>query len=61
MAFGDRIKRTITDASLDDAPDATQLIILGLPTACPTCGSHTRLADVPTGWLCTNPSCTFSS
>ena len=31
--------------SLDDSADATQLLKIGAPIACPTCGSHTRPAD----------------
>lgn len=68
MTFGDRIKRTSTAPGAtttmvtDDSPDATALILLGHPIACPTCGSHTRLAqNSSTGWLCQNPACTFST
>ena len=59
--FGERIKRTMTLPG-DDSPEATELILMGYPTACPTCGAHTRTANSSaTGWLCNNPACTFST
>jgi hypothetical protein len=62
VTFGDRTprKRTATLPG-DDSPDATQLILMGYPTACSICGSHTRIADTRQGWLCTNPACAFST
>ena len=47
--------------SPDDSADATQLIKLGAPTACPTCGSRTRPADTPDGWVCLDAACVWSS
>jgi hypothetical protein len=44
----------------DDSADATQLIRIGAPTACPTCGSHTRPAQTPDGWVCLSASCIWS-
>ena len=44
----------------DDSAHATQLIKIGAPIACPTCGSHTRPADTPTGWACLAPTCVWS-
>jgi hypothetical protein len=40
--------------SPQDSADATQLIRLGAPTACPTCGARTRPTDTPDGWVCLN-------
>ena len=45
--------------SAQDSADATQLIRIGAPTACPTCGARTRLADNPDGWVCLNESCVW--
>ena len=59
--FGERIKRTSTLTVTDDSPHATELILRGAPIACPTCGSFTRPADTQDGWLCTNPTCAFST
>ena len=47
-------------ASLDDSADATQLLKLGAPIACPTCGSHTRPADTREGWVCLDSACVWS-
>ena len=47
--------------SAQDSADATQLIRLGAPTACPTCGARTRPADTPDGWVCLNRSCVWST
>ena len=47
-------------ASLDDSADATQLLKLGAPLACPTCGSHTRPADTREGWVCLDSACVWS-
>lgn len=44
----------------DDSAHATALIRIGAPTACPTCGSHTRPADTRDGWLCLNADCVWS-
>ena len=44
-----------------DSADATQLIRLGAPTACPTCGARTRPADTPDGWVCLDPACVWSA
>ena len=44
-----------------DSADATALIRLGAPTACPTCGARTRPVDTTDGWLCLNPVCVWSS
>ena len=51
--FGERIKRTSTLTVTDDSPHATELILRGAPIACP--------ADTQDGWLCTNPTCAFST
>lgn len=66
--FGERLPRTIPtppapfDAHADDSPHATYMLANGYPTACPTCGSRTRpAADIPEGWLCSHPACTFST
>jgi hypothetical protein len=48
---GDVPARRPRRASPDDSPDATQLIKIGAPIACPTCGSHTRTADTAEGWV----------
>lgn len=63
MTIGDRLPRTttLTGTAGDDSPQATQLILLGYPIACPTCGSQTRITDTPTGWRCTNVTCNFST
>ena len=59
--FGERIKPTATLPG-DDSPEAIELILMGYPTACPTCGAHTRTAPhSDTGWLCNNPTCGFST
>jgi len=47
-------------ASPDDSADATQLLKIGAPIACPTCGSHTRPADTPEGWVCLDSACVWS-
>ena len=47
-------------ASPDDSADATQLLKLGAPIACPTCGSHTRPADTREGWVCMDSACVWS-
>jgi hypothetical protein len=47
-------------ASPDDSADATQLLKIGAPIACPTCGSHTRPADTSDGWVCLDASCVWS-
>ena len=44
----------------NDSAHATQLIRIGAPTACPTCGSHTRPADTSTGWVCLAADCVWS-
>jgi hypothetical protein len=46
--------------SLDDSADATQLLHIGAPIACPTCGSHTRPADTREGWVCLDSACVWS-
>jgi hypothetical protein len=46
--------------SPDDSADATQLLKIGAPIACPTCGAHTRPADSPEGWVCLDSSCVWS-
>ncbi len=46
--------------SLDDSADATQLLHIGAPIACPTCGSHTRPADNHEGWVCLDAACVWS-
>ncbi|MEP6561062.1 MAG: hypothetical protein ABJD68_08300 [Nakamurella sp.] len=45
---------------LDDSAHATQLLHIGAPIACPTCGSHTRPADTREGWVCLDPACVWS-
>lgn len=47
--------------SPQDSADATALIKLGAPTACPTCGARTSPADTPDGWVCLNPACVWST
>ena len=47
--------------SAQDSADATQLIRLGAPTACPTCGAHTRPADTSDGWVCLDAACVWSA
>ena len=47
-------------AAPDDSADATQLIKMGAPIACPTCGSHTRPADTADGWVCLDAGCVWS-
>lgn len=47
--------------SPQDSADATQLIKLGAPTACPTCGARTRPADTLDGWVCLDPACVWSA
>ena len=44
----------------DDSADATKLLKIGAPIACPTCGTHTRLADTREGWVCLNSACVWS-
>ena len=46
-------------AAPEDSADATQLIRLGAPSACPTCGTRTRPADTPDGWVCLDPACVW--
>ena len=46
--------------SLDDSADATQLLKIGAPIACPTCGSRTRPADSREGWVCLDSACVWS-
>lgn len=48
-------------AAPDDSADATQLLRIGAPIACPTCGSHTRPTDTPEGWACLDAQCVWSS
>ena len=48
-------------AAPEDSADATQLIRLGAPTACPICGTRTRPADTPDGWVCLDPMCVWSA
>lgn len=52
-----------TDARVhaDDSPEATQLLRIGAPTACPTCGSFTTLHNNLQGWRCTNSACVQST
>jgi len=45
----------------DDSADATALLRIGAPIACPTCGSHTRPADSPDGWACLDEQCVWSA
>ncbi len=45
----------------DDSADATALLRIGAPIACPTCGSHTRPADSRDGWACLDPQCVWSA
>jgi hypothetical protein len=47
-------------ASLDDSADATQLLRIGAPIACPTCGSHTRPANTPERWVCLDSACVWA-
>lgn len=51
-----RARRT----SYDDSADATALLRIGAPLACPTCGTHTRPADSRQGWVCLNADCIFA-
>lgn len=45
----------------DDSADATQLLSLGAPLACPTCGSFTEPAATPTGWRCLAATCVWAA
>jgi hypothetical protein len=53
-------QRTPRPHAGDDSAHATALIRLGAPTACPTCGAHTRPADTRDGWACLNADCVWS-
>lgn len=61
MTFEDIPARRPRHGAAEDSAYATQLIRLGAPTACPTCGAHTRPADTPDGWGCLDPACVWSS
>ena len=61
MTFGNNIPTSRQRrSSPDDSADATQLLKIGAPIACPTCGSHTRPADSREGWVCLDSSCVWS-
>lgn len=60
MTYGDVPARRPRRAAPDDSADATQLIKIGAPIACPTCGSHTRPADTAEGWVCLDAACVWS-
>ena len=60
MTYGNSPSRRKRRASPDDSADATALIKLGAPIACPTCGAHTRRADSTEGWVCLDRSCVWS-
>lgn len=59
MTSSDSTPRRPRRGSPQDSADATQLIRLGAPTACPTCGARTRPADTPDGWVCLDPACVW--
>ena len=61
MTSGDIPARRPRWPASDDSADATELIKLGAPTACPTCGARTRPAETPDGWVCLNPACVWSA
>jgi hypothetical protein len=61
MTSADSPTRRSRRRSPQDSADATQLIRLGAPTACPTCGARTRPADTPDGWVCLDASCVWSA
>ena len=60
MTSGDVPARRPPSAAPDDSAEATQLIQMGAPIACPTCGSHTRPADTAEGWVCLGGACVWS-
>ena len=60
MTFGDVPARRARYDSTDDSADATQLMKIGAPIACPTCGSHTRPAETAEGWVCLDAACVWS-
>ena len=60
MTFGDDQARRARYDSSDDSADATQLMKIGAPIACPTCGSHTRPAETAEGWLCLDAACVWA-
>jgi hypothetical protein len=60
MTSSDSPIRRPRHAASEDSAHATQLIRLGAPTACPTCGARTRPADTPDGWVCLDPACVWS-
>lgn len=43
----------------DDSADATGLLALGAPLACPTCGSFTEQAANGSGWRCQDRHCVW--
>lgn len=51
-----RTRRT----SYDDSADATALLRIGAPLACPICGTHTRPADSGQGWVCLKADCVWA-
>jgi len=58
---GDKVPaRRKRRGSYDDSADATQLLRIGAPIACPTCGAHTKPADTRDGWVCLNATCVWS-
>ena len=60
MTFGDVPARRARYDSSDDSADATQLMKIGAPIACPTCGSHTRPAETAEGWVCLDAACVWA-
>ena len=60
MTSGDVPARRLRRPVPDDSAHATQLIKIGAPIACPTCGSHTRPADTADGWVCLDAGCVWS-
>ena len=60
MTFGDVPARRARYDSTDDSADATQLMKIGAPIACPTCGSHTRPAETAEGWVCLDAACVWA-
>jgi len=61
MTFGNNgTTRRRRRLSPDDSADATALLKIGAPIACPTCGSHTRPADSREGWVCLDSACVWS-
>ena len=60
MTFGDVPARRARYDSSDDSADATQLMTIGAPIACPTCGSHTRPAETAEGWVCLDAACVWA-